>query len=161
MRVGELISLKVENLHLDTETLMKKTVRHIWKYLEEFHKDPEEPAMPLFYTVTHGRIHGLSDDCIRTFSHAAENQGYEFISGRLSIILHPTDAWTRKYFYHSGFYAFVTLDTLAKAIERTNPDNAGLEKGRDSQSIVSSLDETMPPFLQRLPQKLDFLKMAA
>ena len=81
MRVGKLISLKVKNLHLDAETpyirilgkggkysrvpLMKKTVRHIWKYPEEFHKDPAEPAMPLFYTVTHGQIHGPSDDCIQ------------------------------------------------------------------------------------------------
>lgn len=65
MRVGELVSLKVENLHLDAETpyirilgkggkyrsvpLMKKTVSHLFGYLGgKFHKAPPEPAMPLF-----------------------------------------------------------------------------------------------------------------
>ena len=39
----------------------------------------------------------------------------------------------------SGFYAFVTLDTLAKAIERTNPDNTGLEKNWKREKIAKSL----------------------
>lgn len=39
----------------------------------------------------------------------------------------------------SGFYAYVTLDTLAKAIERTNPDNAGLEKNWKREEIAKAL----------------------
>ena len=98
LRVGELVNLKVKNLHLDAETpyirilgkggkyrgvpLMKKPVQHLWNYLMEYHKCLPEPAMPLFYAVTHGKKHGLS------------------------IILYPTDARSRKYFYYIRILCF-------------------------------------------------------
>lgn len=81
MRVGELTGLKVGDLHLDAEIpyirifgkggkyrsvpLMKKTVQHLHGYLNEFHGDSPNLTAPLFYTVTHGRMHELSDDCIQ------------------------------------------------------------------------------------------------
>ena len=81
MRVGELINLNVGSIHLDAEIpyvrilgkgekyrsvpLMEKTVEHLHKYLHEFHGDTPDLAAPLFYAVTHGRIHSISDDCIQ------------------------------------------------------------------------------------------------
>ena len=95
MRVGELTGLKVGDLHLDAETpyilifgkgkkyqgvpLMKKTVQHLHGYLNEFHGDPPNLTVPLFYTVTHGRMHGLSDDCIqkvlKKYTEKCRNEG--------------------------------------------------------------------------------------
>lgn len=39
----------------------------------------------------------------------------------------------------SGFYAFVTLDTLAKALERTNPDGRNTEKNWKEKKISEVL----------------------
>ena len=81
LRVGELTGLKVGNLHLDAEIpyvrilgkgrkyrsvpVMERTTRHLRGYLREFHGGIPDPSAPLFYAVTHGRMHGLSDDCIQ------------------------------------------------------------------------------------------------
>lgn len=81
MRVGELTGLKVGDLYLDAETpcirifgkggkyrsvpLMKETVQHLYGCLNEFHGDTPNLESSLFYTVTHGRMYGLSDDCIQ------------------------------------------------------------------------------------------------
>ena len=39
----------------------------------------------------------------------------------------------------SGFYAFVTLDTLAKALERTNPEGRNAEKSWKDKKISEAL----------------------
>lgn len=39
----------------------------------------------------------------------------------------------------SEFYAFVTLDTLAKAIEKTNPDREGTEKNWKNEEVTKAL----------------------
>ena len=39
----------------------------------------------------------------------------------------------------SGFYAFVTLDTLAKALERTNPEGGNAEKNWKDKKISEAL----------------------
>ena len=39
----------------------------------------------------------------------------------------------------SGFYAFVTLDTLAKALERTNPEGENAEKNWKYKKISEAL----------------------
>ena len=81
MRVGELTGLKACDLHLDAEIpyirilgkcgkyrsvpVMKKTVKHLRGYLRELHGDSHDPMAPLFYAVTHGIRHKLSDDCIQ------------------------------------------------------------------------------------------------
>ena len=81
MRVGELTGLKVCDLHLDAEIpyirilgkggkyrsvpVMKKTVQHLREYLREFHGDSRNLMAPLFYAVTHGIRHELSNDCIQ------------------------------------------------------------------------------------------------
>jgi integrase/recombinase XerD len=89
VRVGELISLKVGNLHLDADVpyasifgkgskyrnvpLMPKTVSYLNKYLREFHSDMN-PGRPLFYASTHGRIHELSDDTMQKVLKKYANQ---------------------------------------------------------------------------------------
>lgn len=46
--------------------IMDKTARHLKKYLSVFHKDePLSSEMPLFYAVTHGNMHPISDRRIR------------------------------------------------------------------------------------------------
>jgi site-specific recombinase XerD len=80
LRVSELISLKLENLHLTAEVpyltifgkgskyrnvpLMEKTVLHLKKYMKEFHLEMDLQK-PLFYVKTHGINHCLSDDTIQ------------------------------------------------------------------------------------------------
>ena len=39
----------------------------------------------------------------------------------------------------SGFYAFVTLDTLAKAMEQTNPEKENTGKNWKDEKIVEAL----------------------
>lgn len=176
MRVGELVSLKVENLHLDAETpfirilgkgekyrsipLMKKTVRHLRNYLREFHKDPLESATPLFYAITHGRIHRLSDDCIqKVLKKHVEECRAGGISMPQSVHFHMLRKTRAMSLYQegcplsyiqqmlghetisttSGFYAFATLDTLAKAIEKANPDKTVVEKNWKSEEMTKAL----------------------
>lgn len=97
MRVGELTGLKVGGPHLDTETpyirifgkgekyrsvpLMKKTVQHLHGYLNEFHGDAPNLTAPLFYTVTHGRMHRPSDDCIQKVLKNVQNNAGMRVSG--------------------------------------------------------------------------------
>lgn len=46
--------------------LMDKTVQHLHKYLSVFHKDvPLSSDVPLFYTITYGNMHPISDRRIR------------------------------------------------------------------------------------------------
>ena len=46
--------------------LMEKTVEHLQNYLANFHTDaPLASSRPLFYTVTHGELHALSDRRLR------------------------------------------------------------------------------------------------
>jgi site-specific recombinase XerD len=49
-----------------TVPLMERTVQHLQKYLAEFHPDTQRSSgFPLFYVVTHGEPHPLSDRRIR------------------------------------------------------------------------------------------------
>lgn len=49
-------------------TLMKKTAEYVRKYLEIFHPAPTRHADDwLFYTVSHGRRHKMSDDNVARF----------------------------------------------------------------------------------------------
>lgn len=176
MRVGELVSLKVGNLHLDAETpyirilgkgekyrsvpLMKKTVQHLKDYLREFHKDSLDLASPLFYTITHGRIHGLSDDCIqKVLKKYVEECRRKGIRMPVSVHFHMLRKTRAMSLYQEGcplsyiqqmlghenisttygFYAFVTLNTLAKAIEKTNPEKSDVEKHWKREEISKVL----------------------
>lgn len=165
MRVGELIDLNVENIHLDAEIpyvrilgkgekyrsvpLMRKTVEHLRKYLYEFHGDISDPSAPLFYAVTHGRIHSLSDDCIQKVLkkytekcrvngiHMPANVHFHMLRKTRAMNLYQEGcplSYIQQMLGHenisttSGFYAFVTLNTLAEAIGKANPDRKNTEK---------------------------------
>jgi site-specific recombinase XerD len=80
-RVQEMIGITLRDLHFGrtptiilhgkgrktrTVPLMERTVQHLQKYLAEFHSDtPRSSDFPLFYAVTHGKPHSLSDRRIR------------------------------------------------------------------------------------------------
>lgn len=80
LRVSELIDLTVASLYIDAEVpyitvlgkgtkyrnvpLMNRTIEHLRVYLKEFHLQ-KKMELPLFYAVTHGFKHPLSDDTIQ------------------------------------------------------------------------------------------------
>ncbi len=81
LRVSELTGLKLSDIKTDAEPpyicilgkgrkyrnvpLMEKTVQHLEAYFREYH--PKKELMsPLFYVVTHGKKHRLSDDTIQS-----------------------------------------------------------------------------------------------
>jgi len=176
MRVGELTGLKVRDLHLDAEIpyirilgkgekyrsvpVMEKTVQHLKGYLREFHGGAPEPAAPLFYAVTHGMKHMLSDDCIqkalKKYAEKCRNEGVLMPEDIHFHMLRKTRAmslyqegcplsYIQQMLGHenisttSGFYAFATLDTLAKALEQTHPDERNAEKKWKDKKISESL----------------------
>jgi Site-specific recombinase XerD len=82
-RVQELIDIKLQDFRYGktptltlwgkpnkkqrTVPLMEKTVLHLHQYLDVFHQNRKNENNPLFYVITHGQMHQLSDDCIRKF----------------------------------------------------------------------------------------------
>lgn len=176
MRIGEMTKLKVGSLFLDAEKpyirilgkgekyrsvpLMGKTVQHLRRYIREFHGDIPDMKAPLFYSVTHGRIHGLSDDCIqkvlKKYTEKCRNEGIDMPSSVHFHMVRKTRAmslyqescplsYIQQMLGHenisttSGFYAFVTLDTLSKAIEKVNPSGENAEKNWKRKDIAKSL----------------------
>lgn len=176
MRVGELTGRKVCDLHLDAEIpyirilgkggkyrsvpVMKKTVQHLREYLREFHGDSHDLMAPLFYAVTHGIRHELSDDCIqkvlKKYAEKCRNEGIPMPEDIHFHMLRKTGAmslyqegcplsYIQQMLGHknisttSGFYAFVTLDTLAKALERTNPEGRNAGKSWKDKKISEAL----------------------
>ena len=176
MRVGELTGLKVGDLHLDAETpyirilgkgekyrsvpVMKKTVQHMRGYLREFHGEAPDLAAPLFYAVTHGMRHGLSDDCIqkvlKKYTEKCQNEGISMPKDIHFHMLRKTRAmslykegcplsYIQQMLGHenisttTGFYAFVTLDTLAKALEQINPEKENTKKNWKDKKISEAL----------------------
>lgn len=172
MRVGELTGLKVGDLHLDAQTpyirilgkggkyrsvpVMKRTTEHLHRYLKEFHGDATDLTAPLFYAVTHGRMHGLSEDCVqkvlKKYTEKCRNEGIRMPEDVHFHMLRKTRAmslyqegcplsYIQQMLGHenisttTGFYAFVTLDTLAKALEQANPDKENAEKNWKDKEI--------------------------
>lgn len=140
--------------------LMKKTVQHLRGYLGEFHGDLPEPDAPLFYAATHGVRHGLSDDCIqkvlKKYAEKCRNEGvpmpedihFHMVRKTRAMSLYQEGcplSYIQQMFGHenisttSGFYAFVTLDTLAKVLEQTNPDGGDAEKNWKDKKISEAL----------------------
>lgn len=173
LRVGELIILKVADLHLEAEIpyisimgkglkyrnvpLTPKTIRHIESYLEEFHADMD-PKKPLFFTTTHGNVHGLSDDTAQKILKKYADECREKIHMPKDIYFHMLRKTRAMNLYQagcplsyiqqmlghenisttSGFYAFVTLNTLAKALEKANPSSSD-EKTWKNTTVMKKL----------------------
>ncbi len=126
--------------------LMESTVAHLNRYLHEFYVDKKRNSgMPLFYSVTHGEIHNLSVDTPEKML----KRYAETLSGTCLIIpkrvhCHMIRKTRAMHLYQegiplphiqqllshevlsttSGFYAFATLETLAKSLEKANPSTA-------------------------------------
>lgn len=61
------ITLYGKGRKIRTVPLMAKTVEHLRQYLNAFHPLPQDGDRPLFYSVIHGQMNPLSDDCVRKF----------------------------------------------------------------------------------------------
>jgi site-specific recombinase XerD len=68
LRFGRMPTITLHGKGRKTRTvpLMERTVQHLQKYMAEFHTDtPHSSDFPLFYVVTHGKPHPLTDRRIR------------------------------------------------------------------------------------------------
>ncbi len=124
--------------------LMEKTVLHLKRYLKDFHGSDPNTDLPLFYSKAHGLLHELSSDTfekmIKRYAAQCREDGYPMPDRVHCHMIRKTRAMDlyregvplphiQQLLGHenisttSGFYAFATLDVLAKAIEAVNPDN--------------------------------------
>lgn len=126
--------------------LMEKTCRHLKGYIQEFHAGSDENA-PLFYATAHGRRHHLSHDTaenlIKKCSEKAKQAGVKMPKSCHCHMVRKTRAMDlyqsgvplahiQQLLGHedvsttTGFYAFATLDTLARSMEKSEgiPGNA-------------------------------------
>lgn len=117
--------------------LTEKCFNHLQRYLKEFHKQTLKNEF-LFYTTTHGKRHCLSPDTvekmIKRYAEQCKNQGIDMPTSIHCHMIRKTRAMDlyqqgiplphiQQLLGHesmsttSGFYAFATLDTLAKSLE--------------------------------------------
>ncbi len=120
--------------------LMRKTQQHLKHYLQEFHNPPRSDD-PIFYAITHGERHSLSADTmevmLKRYVRVCISIGIEMPSKPHCHMIRKTRAMDlyqngvplthiQQLLGHedlsttSGFYAFATLDTLAKSMEKVN-----------------------------------------
>lgn len=123
--------------------IMEKTVFHLEKYLNDFHGTDTKTDIPLFYAKSHGKLHELSSDTfekmIRHYADKCRAEGHQMPEDVHCHMLRKTRAMDlyregiplthiQQLLGHenisttSGFYAFVTLDILAEALEAVGPD---------------------------------------
>lgn len=137
--------------------LMNKTQQHLKRYLKEFHNPPQSDD-PLFYGVTRGEQHQLSTDsmevmlkryvkeCISTGIEMPSKPHCHMIRKARSIDLYQSGVpltHIQQLLGHkdlsttSGFYAFATLETLAKSMERVNESRTA--KSWDEQDALAKI----------------------
>lgn len=118
--------------------LLEKTILHVRRYLKEFHESDLKSDAPLFYSKTHGEIHSLSSDTfekmIKRYADQCRAAWYPMPDHVHCHMIRKTRAMDlyregvplghiQQLLGHenisttSGFYAFATLDVLAKAME--------------------------------------------
>jgi site-specific recombinase XerD len=174
-RVTEIIDLTLESLHLNSDIpyitifgkgrkyrnvpLMEKTCSHLKRYLREFHEGVDK-EQSLFYAVTHGTKHQLSDDTLELLIKKYTN---ECVSKDMEMPVKPHCHMIRKTramdLYQngiplthiqqllghedlsttSGFYAFATLDTLAKSLAKVNPESSSVDKKWANKETMSKI----------------------
>ncbi len=131
--------------------LMEKTIHHLKRYLKDFHGSDSKTDRPLFYSKAHGLVHELSSDTfekmIKRYAAKCRADGYPMPDHVHCHMIRKTRAMDlyregvplphiQQLLGHenisttSGFYAFATLDVLAKAMEAVNPDN-GVKRWSD------------------------------
>ena len=174
-RISELLEMSVGQLHLDAETpylmilgkgrkyrnipLMDKTVRHLKRYLKDYHQDGN-PDSPLFYARTYGEIHPLSHDTvekmIKSYSDQCSKAGTSMPEKPHCHMIRKTRAMDlykngmplahiQQLLGHenmsttSGFYAFATLETLAKSMFSANREETTDGKKWDNADILRKI----------------------
>lgn len=126
--------------------LMDSTIAHLKRYLREFHghERGENTSAPLFYIMTRGEAHKLSIDTpekmIKRYSKELsgtclsmpENVHCHMIRKTRAMHLYQEGVplpHIQQLLGHealsttSGFYAFATLETLSKSLEKANPSD--------------------------------------
>jgi site-specific recombinase XerD len=134
--------------------LMDSTMAHLRRYLREFHGHTyESTGAPLFYAVTHGEAHRLSIDTPeKMIKRYAEELSDTCLSMPGNVHCHMIRKTRAMHLYQesyplphiqqllghealsttSGFYAFATLETLSKSLEKANPSDMNkLWKGKE------------------------------
>ena len=133
--------------------LMAKTQQHLNRYLKEFHLSPQANSY-LFYATTHGERHRLSADTMESML----NRYSKICSQKMGMPIKPHCHMIRKTramdLYQSGvplthiqqllghenlsttsgFYAFATLDTLAKSMFKESED-ISIKKWSDKEIL--------------------------
>lgn len=178
-RVQEISDMKVSSLHLNEKKpfvtiigkgnklrnvpLTDKTVAHLKKYLEKFHRDTSRDEY-LFYSTLDNKPHQLSTDSISLILKKAadiarekcdkvpENVHCHLIRKTKAMDLYKNGVplpFIMQLLGHesmsttSGFYAFATLEMLSEAINKNN-DNIQSEeklwKNVKDKKILYSLD---------------------
>ena len=138
---------------------MQKTCSHLKRYLDEFHEDTDSDE-PLFYATTYGQKHHLSSDTaeklIKSCSMAAGSKGIKMPDSCHCHMVRKTRAMDlyqsglplahiQQLLGHeeisttTGFYAFATLDTLAKSMAKTESCNDSPEKKWKDPNVIEKL----------------------
>ena len=123
--------------------LVEKTILHLRRYLKDFHGCDMKADIPLFYAKSHGELHQLSSDSfekmIKRYAEKCRTEGLPMPDNVHCHMLRKTRAMDlyregiplshiQQLLGHenisttSGFYAFVTLDVIAEALEAVSPD---------------------------------------
>ncbi len=139
--------------------LMQKTCRHLNRYLEEFHEGTNS-KVPLFYATTYGQKHHLSSDTaeklIKNCCLVAGSKGIKMPDSCHCHMVRKTRAMDlyqsglplahiQQLLGHeeisttSGFYAFATLDTLAKSMAKTEGCDDLPEKKWKDPNVIKKL----------------------
>lgn len=139
--------------------LMSKTCRHLKRYIQEFHADTNENDA-LFYATTHGCRHHLSADTVEKLiqkcAHTAEVKGVKMPTSYHCHMIRKTRAMDlyqsgvslahiQQLLGHedisttTGFYAFATLDTLARSMAKTNESGENGEKVWKNPNVINRL----------------------
>jgi len=135
--------------------LMAKTQQHLVRYLNEFH-DPQDKNSFLFYAKSHGEMHRLSSDTmeamVKRYSSGCASGGMEMPPKPNCHMIRKTRAMDlyqsgvplthiQQLLGHeqlsttSGFYAFATLETLAKSMIKAN-DGTTVKKWADAETLA-------------------------
>jgi site-specific recombinase XerD len=160
-RVSEALNVRLCDLHMDASIphvtflgkgrkyrnvpLMKSTLEHLMHYLKEFHGSTSESVgTPLFYAVTHGKIHRLSVDTpekmIKKYAKKLSDTCPSMPDNVHCHMIRKTRAMNlyqegvslphiQQFLGHkvlsttSGFYAFATMETLSRSLEKANPSD--------------------------------------
>lgn len=138
--------------------LMDRTIDHLRKYLKEFHEE-NAGSTPLFYATTYGKKHRLSNDTvenmIKKYSAKCVADGISMPDKPICHMIRKTRAMDlynsgmplthiQQLLGHenlsttSGFYAFVTLETLAESMKSVNLSSCNNKKW-DNEEVLKQI----------------------